>query len=211
MKNYCYAPAYPNRTGRAAIWLGINVLILLGVAITNGVIVFFIAVVSSCLWSAWMLTAFLVRPVRRGGGFAPILKVALVAIGIAAPFPLTYAHPVYAAIILGVVIHEMRVLNRYELGPVAAICAPAVSMLPLIPTSHSAYTQLTLSPQTAPFEPAIGYLTVAALFIAVSVLLKKDDFILLPLVGKTNEESGFETVGVPRWIRRRYPWLRGWR
>jgi hypothetical protein len=210
MKKYGYAPAYPNRAGRAAVWFGINIFILFGVAVTNGVIVFFMAVVSSCLSSAWMITAFLVRPVSRGGGVTPIIKVGLVAIGIVVPFAFTYVRPVYAAIILGVVIHEMRVLNRYEVGAFAAICAPAVSILPLIPTSYSADMQLTFSPEIAPFEPAIGYLVVVVLFVAVNILIKKDDIVLLPLVGKTDRQFGFETVGVPKWILRRYRWLR-WR
>jgi hypothetical protein len=179
-----------------------NILIFFGVAVTNGLIVFFVGALSSCLSSAWMLTAFLVRPARRGKSLALPLKVVLVAVGIVALVGFTYAHPIYLATVVGVVIHEMRVLDRYDLGPIAAISAPVVSILPLVPTSHASYSQLTLSSETAAFEPLVGYLLVTVLLVVVIVLIKKDDRELLPLVGKTDEQFAFETVGVPNWMRK---------
>jgi hypothetical protein len=181
---------YPSRVARGILWLLFNVLIFFAVAITNGFLVFFLAVLSSCLASAWMITAFLVRPARHGTPLPVPLAIILVAIGAVGPMAFTNANPFYAATILGVVIHEMRVLNRFVLGPIAAVCAPLVSILPLIPTSHAAYSQLTLSPETAFFEPIIGYLLVLALLIIVFFLLKADDRKLLPLVGKTHEQCG---------------------
>ncbi len=201
---------YPSRVGRASLWVGANVLILFAIAITNGLLVFFVGAVSSCLFSVWMCTAFLVR-FRRGKPLTPFLKVVLVAVGILPPMAFASANPFYTAVILGVVIHGMRILNRYDLGPISAMCAAAVSVLPLVSASHIVDSQLVFYPEWAAFEPIIGHLVVVILFGAGILLIKNDDWNLLPLVGKTEEKFGFETVGVPRWVLRRYPSLRGWR
>jgi hypothetical protein len=196
--------ARPTRLGRFCLWLVFIVLIFFSVAVTNGFVIFFLGVVSSCLLSSWMLTAFLVCRGNRGKSLAPFLKVILVAIGIIGLAGFVYGHPLYVGTVLAVVIYEMRVLNRYDLGPIAAIASPVVSILPIVPISHATYARLVLFTQTSAVEPIFGYLLVGILFVSAIMLIKKDDARLLPLVGKTEEEFAFENVGVPKWLRRRF-------
>jgi len=192
---------HPSRKVRICAGVGVNILIFVAVAITNGFVIFFLGLISSCLLSSWVLTAFLVHTNSHKKQLALLPKVLLVTIGVLVCVGFIYGHPIYVGATLAVVIHEMRVLDRYNLGPLSAVFSPAISLLPIIPISHASYVELTLSSATYSFEPIIGYLLIIVILLKVVSLIKKDDEELLPLVGKTPEEYAFETIGVPKWIR----------
>lgn len=190
---------YPNIAGRVVVWLSANIAILLSVALSNGLIAFFLGIVCSCLLSAWMMSAFLVRRGRQRRDTNQLVNTILSAVGILAPSALAYGHPIYIAILLAVVIHELRILSRYGYGKAGAFFIPLVSTLPLIPISHSSYAPLAV---LGTIGPLIGYVVLVALLLVDLLLLMRDDQILLPLVGKTTDTDGFEKVGVPKWLGR---------
>ena len=86
------------------------------------------------------------------------------------------------------------------MGAISALCSPVVSLFPIIFISHVSYTPLTLSSVTYPFEAIIGYATVTVLLMVAITMIKKDDRTFLPLLGKSEDDYGFEKVGVPKWI-----------
>ena len=114
-------------------------------------------------------------------------------------------HTAYLGATIAVAVHEMRILNRYGLGPFTSFFSPLVSLLPIIPISHASatYSRLTLSSLTYSFEPVLGYLVVIGILVCTIVLIKKDDRCLLQLIGKNEKKDAFETVGVPKWLRKR--------
>jgi hypothetical protein len=188
---------HPNIAGRIVVWLAANVAILLSVAITNGLVAFFLGVVCSCLLSAWMFSALLVRRGRQRRNENRTANTILSAFGILGPSAFAYGHPIYIAILIGVVIHELRILSRYGYGKAGAFFIPLVSTMPLIPISHSSYSLLALFGSSGFL---IGYTALIALLIVDILLLKRDDLALLPLVGKTAETHAFDRVGVPKWF-----------
>jgi len=188
----------PNKILRVITWIGINVAIFFAVAVTNGLLVYALSTVASCLFAAWMLTPFLIPRQLPKPTTHRLTKIVLVTVGTLCGSLLTYGHPFYLAVTIGVTIHAMRVLNRYSLGPVSAVIAPIITICPLILTSHASYSPLTLSSITYLFEAIGGYVFVVIALLAVIVLLKRDDWQLLPLIGKSPDLDGFENVGVPR-------------
>jgi hypothetical protein len=184
----------PTKSLRIIAWLGLNAAITLAVAVTNGLLVYSIGAVSSCLLAAWMLTPFLIRknpsePAHR------FVKIALVTVGVICGALFTYGHPFYLVVTIGVTIHAMRVLNRYSLTPLLSIVAPIITMLPLIPISHASYMPFTISSITYRYEAIGGYAFVVIALFAALLLLKKDDWTLLPIIGKSPQVDGFENVG----------------
>ncbi len=191
----------PNKIRRVLIWLLFNVLIFFAVAITNGFIVYFIGLLSSCLLASWMLTSFLFSATSSKHQIRAFTKILLVGIGILCVAVFTYGHPFYVGTTLAVVIHEMRILNRYDFGPITAFLSPAISLLPIITISHASYTELTLSSLTYRYEAILGYVAVVAILVVTILLIKRDDRNLLPLLGKNEKEYAFEKVGIPKSLR----------
>jgi len=190
--------AQPNKILRVIVWVGVNVAIFFAVVVTNGLLVYSIGTLSSCLFAAWMLTPFIMPKQLSKPRTHWLVKIVLVTIGVVCGALLAYAHPVYLAVTIGVTIHAIRILNRYSLGPVSAIIAPIVTMLPLILTSHASYTPLTISSVTYRYEAIGGYAFVVIALIAATALLTKDDWQLLPRVGKSPRLDAFEKVGIPK-------------
>lgn len=189
------------RPRRVAWWLTTNVLLFFSVAVTNGFVVFFFALLTSCLVASWMATPFLLlRPhasrARRG------TKWLVVWIGILTSTLLANGHPLFVAAIYAVTLHEMRVLDRYTFGLVAAAVLPTISILPIVPMSHAAYSELVLDNAWADIDGLVGTGVVVVLLSVTIVLLKQDDHELLPLIGKAEADDGFEKVGMLRWRRR---------
>ena len=194
----------PNKIKRVLIWLLFNVLIFFAVAITNGFVVYFFGLLSSCLLASWMITSFLFSPAspqKQSGVFS---KIFLMGIGILCGAVFTYGHPFYLGATLAIVIHEMRILFRYKLSPLTAFLSPLISLLPIIPISHASYTELTLSSLTYQFEAILGYVIVVITLLVGILLIKRDDRNLLPLLGKSEEEYAFEKVGIPKFLCKKH-------
>lgn len=191
----------PTKIGRLLIWLLCNMLIFFAVAITNGYIIYFIGLLSSCLIASWMLTSFLFPGASSKPRTGTFVKILLVGIGILCVAGFTYGHPLYVATTLAIVIHEMRILNRYNFGPLAAFLSPFISLLPIIQISHASYSELILFPSMYEYDDILGYIIVAAILVVAILLIKRDDMNLLPLLGKNVEEYAFEKVGIPKRLR----------
>ncbi len=185
---------------RLAVWIPVNLIIFVAVAITNGLLVFAIGAFSSNLFSLWMLTAFVLKK-DHGHKLSSGKKVTLIALGTLVGAAFAYGHPLYLGLTLAFVIHEMILLDRFGLGAFSAFCAPVVSLVPIVNISHASYTLLTLSSATYQFEAIIGYAVVTILLVTSVALLKRDDKQLLPIVGKTELEYGIEKIGAHRWLR----------
>ncbi len=188
------------RTIRVIWWLITNIVLFFAVAITNGFVIFFIALVGSCLLASWMSTPFLLGPKKQTSVRSKLINVVLVVAGAIAGALFGNGSPFYVAAMLGVVFHEMRILNRYAYGPIAAFCVPFISLLPIVPISHASYSKLVVFDDFQGMSDLVGYLVASGVLISAILLLKRDDRNLLPLVGKNEKEHGFELVGTPKWL-----------
>lgn len=188
----------PNKFLRIIAWLAVNAVITLAVAVTNGILVYSLGVVSSCLLAAWMLTPFLIPKGPPNTDIHWFVKIVLVTVGVIVGALPTYGHPVYLAVTIGVTIHAMRLLDRYSLRALSAVIAPIITMLPLVLMSHASYMPFTISSVTYRYEAIGGYAFVVITLVAAIMLLKKDDWELLPIIGKSPQVDAFENVGVPK-------------
>lgn len=179
-----FTERYVSRFGRTIVWIVVNVFLLFAVAITNGFLVFFLALLASFLLSSWMLTSFLVRPQPRMAHIGAFTKIALATIGTTCAVLWIYGNPFYIGATPGVLIYEMRILSRYNFGCVAAFCLPLVSLLPIILISHTSYTELVVSNEWYRIDDLLGYLVACAALVAAILLVKRDNRNLSPLVGK---------------------------
>jgi hypothetical protein len=192
-----------NRYARVAWWLLCTCLLFLSVAVTNGFVIFFFSLVGSCLLASWMITPFIISKRPPLPSPRRPFRWALAGLGIIIGGALANAHPFYVAAILGVAIHQLRILNRYEFGHLAAFLIPVVSLLPVAQMSHAAYSELVLAPSMAGVDDIIGYMVAIIILGMAIILLKRDDNRILPLLGKSEQVDGFDKVGVPRWLIRR--------